>query len=448
MEGMQLRSTWRAPPSFARADPHRSAPTLHSYVRGRGSDDPLRPWRPGAMRKQRHDLAASASAAQLRTDVPARAPVAWRPTGPSQGRAVRMHEPSLFHRPAPAPPAPTANQDSEREIQLSALLAAAHVTISEERHKATMAEHDAREALNALRNEHAAEVRNLRDEMAAVVRDREALQRRTESLERKTLETRTGRVEDYYRRALRRMQYAGLTHGWTQWLAVYEEKQFIQGLARRAQAALFNVAPTMRAGFSRWRFALESKRAKTAHRCELDLTNTVAQLEAEIAEITATSARKQAAARDAISSLERRVDELTAEVAEKEAALGAQEQAERAKRVELLSMQASRRFAHAGLARGWQTWLSMWRSVAEGKAKVRMMQQVRMRFAKPELADPFIIWKDFWEERVKGLTSKAHRYLPPSSQPLPLPNIGGCCACMPPHPRTLPPRAPPVHRRR
>ena len=70
---------------------------------------------------------------------------------------------------------------------------------------------------------------------------------------------------------------------WTQWLETYEQKLYVRALARRSQAALFSVKPTVRAGFAKWRVAVEGTRARSAGRAQRGTLKDVERLEAEVA---------------------------------------------------------------------------------------------------------------------------------------------------------------------
>lgn len=98
------------PPSLASSPyhvtAHRSAPTLTPYLRGHGAIDPLRGlrnWSAGGTFKYAHSDPWSkhtASSKQKTATFNQREPPAWRPPGPSEGRAV----PAEHRRPPPPPP--------------------------------------------------------------------------------------------------------------------------------------------------------------------------------------------------------------------------------------------------------------------------------------------------------------------------------------------------------
>ena len=86
------------------------------------------------------------------------------------------------------------------------------------------------------------------------------------------------------------------------------------------------------------------------------------------------------------------------QVAAKEVTIKKQAGEERAHRVAGLAEQAGRRFRLAELVRGWSTWLTTYREYTDELNRVKMLRQVKQRFTKPELADPFLLWKAEWEQ--------------------------------------------------
>jgi hypothetical protein len=163
------------------------------------------------------------------------APVVWRPPGKSEGQAVTDHR--HLHGP-PVPPSTDAVRNLRNETDLAALLAAAHVQLGEQRQHAALAAEEARHRLTMLRAEHASELLQLGSALELERRAREAAEQREVALTAKFADTREGRVDEYHKRAMRRMLRSELSRAWSQWLAVYEQKLYARVIARRTQAAL------------------------------------------------------------------------------------------------------------------------------------------------------------------------------------------------------------------
>ena len=369
---------------------HRSAPRLHaSYMHGQGSMDPTRPWRVG-MVKTRHDVVM----AKAIVTGEKHAPVVWRPPGKSEGQAVTDHR--HLHGP-PVPPSTDAVRNLRNETDLAALLAAAHVQLGEQRQHAALAAEEARHRLSMLRAEHASELLQLGSALELERRAREAAEQREAALTAKFADTREGRVDEYHKRAMRRMLRSELSRAWSQWLVVYEQKLYARVIARRTQAALFHVKPTVRAAFALWRTLREATRARQAGKGLKELSRELEDLQGEIIEARAETDEVRAEGLANVGALQKQLAALRAELEAKERALAEREHAEKAERVTIISDQASRRFKFGGMVRGWTTWVAKHREYQDKAAKAKMLRYVRQRLMKPELADPFILWKEWWE---------------------------------------------------
>ena len=369
---------------------HRSAPRLHaSYMHGQGSMDPTRPWRVG-MVKTRHDVVM----AKAIVTGEKHAPVVWRPPGKSEGQAVTDHR--HLHGP-PVLPSTDAVRNLRNETDLAALLAAAHVQLGEQRQHAALAAEEARHRLSMLRAEHASELLQLGSALELERRAREAAEQREAALTAKFADTREGRVDEYHKRAMRRMLRSELSRAWSQWLVVYEQKLYARVIARRTQAALFHVKPTVRAAFALWRTLREATRARQAGKGLKELSRELEDLQGEIIEARAETDEVRAEGLANVGALQKQLAALRAELEAKERALAEREHAEKAERVTIISDQASRRFKFGGMVRGWTTWVAKHREYQDKAAKAKMLRYVRQRLMKPELADPFILWKEWWE---------------------------------------------------
>lgn len=185
---------------------HRSAPNLADVLRGRGaSADPHRPWRQGAVTKQRR----TRSPPVIRYENPAKPTLAWRPVGSSAGRKVPLNPPQHRGAPKPTPGAvPTLDQ-----TDLSEVLATAYVQIDEERDaaKAMIAEYEAK--LATQRAKHVAELAKLQAALQAERQDKEGLAARVQQMQDKFSETHEGRVESHCQRAVRRFLRLELSRG-------------------------------------------------------------------------------------------------------------------------------------------------------------------------------------------------------------------------------------------
>ena len=422
---------------------HRSAPQLHSsasFMAGHGAADPLRPWRQNSTK-----LRYNVNKVVVRGE--RKAPLVWRPVGNSEGHPVTSH---VAIAQGPPPPADAAVRNCMRnETDLAALLAAAHVQLAEQRQQASLVANESDQRVDILRAEHLRECAALRQQLEVETQAKERAEQRLSEIEAKFSDTKDGRVEAYHKKALKRLLRSDLSKGWTQWVAMYEGKLYNQALARKTQAMMFHVKPTVRAAFALWRCLRESKNSQSKNKdmddlgaevCALwrvenfwrslrrgddclaiallALTATappypltppgatraypaqVRDLEEQLLASRAETEGLRESTSETIAMLQQQVESLSKELERREQALVAQGRVEKAERVSILTEQAARRFKLAGLVRGWTTWLAQHREYSHKMAQAKMLQQVRQRLMKPGLADPFILWKQWWEHIV------------------------------------------------
>mgnify|MGYP003327648699 CR=1 FL=1 len=83
-------------------------------------------------------------------------------------------------------------------------------------------------------------------------------------------------------------------------------------------------------------------------------------------------------------------------------------QAEKEKRVAQLHRMAARRFANAGLIRGWQGWQAAW---AERQRHRRMLASAAGRLQRPQLAACLTHWRVDWQEEARAALEEGQRLL-------------------------------------
>ena len=264
-------------------------------------------------------------------------------------------------------------------------------------------QHEIAELTHLADQRHARELKALKEELEALKKEHELTSQRNSELEATLANTKEGRVAAHHARAVRRMQNSGLTHGFTQWQSVWEEKQYFQRLIDRSSGRFFHVLPTVKGAFYLWLMLRESVHhrqvAQKADEWE-EMKARVSELEAELAEEKAAGERRMARAKEEETELLKKLRALEVDKAERELVMEAQVEAEKQKRVRGLTESFARRVQHAGLVKGWSTWSGQWRQLKEERDKAKTMQQVRQRLMKPGLADPFLHWKDLWARTV------------------------------------------------
>ena len=259
--------------------------------------------------------------------------------------------------------------------------------------------------LEHLANErHAREVRRLKEEIDELTAERDAAVARAEAAEEKLKDTREGRIAAYQSKAMRRMINAGLSKGFTKWQGMWEERRYHQRLLHQTQGRFFHIVPSVPGAFHLWNTYRQARfRASIEERAEqaVDLGETVQALEAQLAEERELSSRKLDAAAEQLKELQLRLHALVAEKREREELLERQMEEERQGRIRALAESAAFRVQHAGLLRGWTTWVTQYRDARDEARRRKVMREVRARLHKPALAAPFFVWREFWEAMVE-----------------------------------------------
>ena len=254
------------------------------------------------------------------------------------------------------------------------------------------AEHEA--ARVALETAHAQALERLRVELSGSAEEQAALREAQE---------REARVEALGKRAMRRIQNAGLVAGWGAWHEQWAEAAAQKRMLAAAGARLLR--PQLAATLAHWKGDWQAERdaaLKGSAQRLIDVTaecdelkELLKRLKAEAAAARERSEAERAAALAAAEerqrlALERQRAELLGTAEEAQAA---REAKEREARVEALGKKAMRRIQNAGLAAGWGAWHEQW---AEAAAQKRMLAAAGARLARPQLAATLAHWKADW----------------------------------------------------
>jgi hypothetical protein len=168
--------------------------------------------------------------------------------------------------------------------------------------------------------------------------------------------------------AAKRMMQAGLTKCWTSWLDVYLERQASMRMLAAAAGRL--ARPALAACLVAWRTDWQ---------------------------------QAQAAAIEAAYELRaREKDEAQAK------ALAMQAEAEREKRIAHVQQKAAKRMMQAGLTKGWQTWMDMYR---EDQRQKRMLAAAAGRLARPALTAALTHWREDFVEEQRAALEEGQRLL-------------------------------------
>ena len=200
-------------------------------------------------------------------------------------------------------------------------------------------------------------------------------------------QAREKRVEALAAKAMKRIQNAGLTAGWTAWHDQWEEQAKQRRMLAAAGARLSRpqLAACLAHWCADWRATALLEATKGPAREVLLLKQ---QLEAQQAEHSRALAAAVESGRVALERL--RVE--LAGSAEEQAVLA--EQQAREKRVEALAAKAMKRIQNAGLTAGWTAWHDQWEEQARQR---RMLAAAGARLSRPQLAACVAHWRLDWQ---------------------------------------------------
>ena len=266
------------------------------------------------------------------------------------------------------------------------------------------AEHEASKA--ALEAAHAQQLERLCVELSGSAEEQAALREAQEREER---------VQTLGRKAMRRIQNAGLSAGWSAWHEQWAEQAAQKRMLAAAGARL--ARPQLAATLSHWKDDWMAERDTALKGSAQRLIDVTAEYD-ELNELLKRLRTEAAAAREMVeaekaaalaraeekqqAALERQHAELMGTAEEAQAA---REARERKERVQTLGRRAMRRIQNTGLSAGWSAWHEQW---AEAEAQKRMLAGAAARLARPQLAACLALWKDDWHvEHVHAANSVA-----------------------------------------
>ena len=210
------------------------------------------------------------------------------------------------------------------------------------------------------------------------------------------------RIEQLRRQTVRRMMNAGLLNAWNAWAEFWDAKTY--ALQRLREVANRLRSPALSSAFAFWArdtAARLSRRSALVHEEKakgLERENT--QLRDQLTTLRASSEEQLAALSAERLGLLARVAELSGNAADATSLLEAQEEKERASRVELLTRQIGRRMLYRDVSLGFTAWVELWEAKTYATERLR---QVAARLRSPELSLAF----SFWAEDAAALKEAA-----------------------------------------
>ena len=245
-----------------------------------------------------------------------------------------------------------------------------------------------------------------RARQAEELREKRALEMKLAELERELSETaegrlaakmaeqRAGRVDELFKRSVKRMAHAGILRGWDSWREQWEEGVRTRQMLKQAGGRLLR--PKLAASMALWRYSWEqgsAARAAQSYQEQLqEATQFIASLKSqlhELAEMKANADAELARQQEAAEAAE--AGRMTAM---QQAAIRADR--ERGLRIEQLTKKAGARLKNQGIMRGFTAWQFKWE---ERVAQKQMLASAGARLLKPKLAASFAGWKtDYFTE--------------------------------------------------
>ena len=244
-----------------------------------------------------------------------------------------------------------------------------------------------------------------RARQAEELREKRALEMKLAELERELSETaegrlaakmaeqRAGRVDELFKKSVKRMANAGILRGWDSWREQWEEGVRTRQMLKQAGGRLLR--PKLAASMALWRTTWQQGSAAMAAQSYEQLheaTQFIASLKAqlhELAEMKANADAELARQQEAAEAAE--AGRMTAM---QQAAIRADR--ERGLRIEQLTKKAGARLKNQGIMRGFTAWQFKWE---ERVAQKQMLASAGARLLKPKLAASFAGWKtDYFTE--------------------------------------------------
>ena len=245
-----------------------------------------------------------------------------------------------------------------------------------------------------------------RARQAEELREKRALEMKLAELERELSETaegrlaakmaeqRAGRVDELFKKSVKRMANAGILRGWDSWREQWEEGVRTRQMLKQAGGRLLR--PKLAASMALWRYSWEQGSAAMAAQSYQEqlqeATQFIASLKSqlhELAEMKANADAELARQQEAAEAAE--AGRMTAM---QQAAIRADR--ERGLRIEQLTKKAGARLKNQGIMRGFTAWQFKWE---ERVAQKQMLASAGARLLKPKLAASFAGWKtDYFTE--------------------------------------------------
>ena len=159
----------------------------------------------------------------------------------------------------------------------------------------------------------------------------------------------------HQQRAVRRLVHAGLSRGWSSWVAIYEEGRYTAELIKRTHGRFFHVIPSLKGAFYKWHDLRDQAHTAAVTRkadAAAGLAAEVSRLASELAEVKSVSSRQLAREREEVEGLRKRCASLAIAKREHEQMMEARLEGERQERIQALAKAAARRVQHAAIYYG------------------------------------------------------------------------------------------------
>ena len=213
-------------------------------------------------------------------------------------------------------------------------------------------------------------------------------------------EARLKRVEEYGRKALRRIMQQGLARGWEAWQQQYLEHVGKQRMLKTVASRLMK--PKLSASFAHWWRDWEA--ALRAMQQQMLDEHTHSQMSTQLKLKESQKAVREL--KEELAGAKRAAQSGGSEAAKMAQMMKEQEEEAKEKRVLELQQMAARRIAQLSLSRGWRAWAGQcedarWRRGLLGKGASRLM--------KPKLSASFTHWWRDWEAAQRRADAQVRR---------------------------------------
>jgi len=247
--------------------------------------------------------------------------------------------------------------------------------------------------------------KELMDQLEQAERAASQYQYEGEQMEARYVQLKQAWVESVRQAQHRRTRRAALTDAFDSWVEANESERVLERLTSRLSGSLSvqhrSTRAKLRGFFERWfvkaaEVKAEAEAAAMSER-EIKQLQRLTELSAEVGALEARlaeAAGAAAASEEAAKHLEARCH--AAEQKARDLLVSTQQE-----KVEAITRTAARRIHHAAVARGWASWLEVWRVATHDAYVRRMHREAANTLRMPELAAGLGRWKERWSLRAE-----------------------------------------------